>query len=422
MNIGIIGLGYVGVVTGVCLSSIGHKIYGCDISNKKLEMLGNGEMPFLEKDCDKLLSDSIKNKNIFFSNDLEETLHNSDLIFICVGTPSDKTGAVNLSFLKNVIFDISKYIQKAGVWKGICVRSTIPPGTVKNLVLPMFENNIEINNFYSVAFCPEFLREGNSVDDFLRPPLTVMASSDDKIKSLLCNVWKTLPGNFEIHHLSFEEAEIYKYASNAFHALKISFANEIALISKSYNANPGSVMNVLVSDTTLNISPKYLKPGFAFGGSCLPKDLRAIETFAKNNNIKIPVLSNILKSNDFIIHSSANYILKKAKKSIGFAGLSFKDGTDDLRESPVLKLIYLLKEKFDKISIYDENIKVQKFNGVNLDIWNEFLDIIDPKLYNSPSSFITSVDTIVVYGNQKELNKCFDFDFHDIKIIDLNKI
>ena len=422
MNISIIGLGYVGVVTGVCLSSLGHKVFGCDLSREKVKMLSNGVMPFVELGCEELLKKSLLNKTFSVSTSLKDTLDESDLTFVCVGTPSLKNGEVDLSSINTVLKDINSYLKNRDRWLGICIRSTIPPGTINNTVIPIFNKGNTPSKKYSIAFCPEFLREGNSVNDFFKPPLTVTASSDNKIKKFLNELWSTLPSKFKGNEVSFEEAELYKYTSNAFHALKISFANEISLISKAYNANPNVVMDLLKSDTSLNISPKYLRPGFAFGGSCLPKDLRAIGHLADQNDLIVPVLSNILKSNANIILSAKNHIIKNAYGSIGFAGITFKDGTDDLRESSVLKLIYDLSKKYDKIFVYDENISIDKLTGVNLNIWQKFIELIEPVVCKKAPDFIESVDTIIIHGLQENI-------FEEIRksnlkknVIDLNEI
>ncbi|MAV63572.1 MAG: GDP-mannose dehydrogenase [Candidatus Marinimicrobia bacterium] len=422
MNISIIGLGYVGVITGVCLSSLGHKVFGCDLSKEKVKMLSNGVMPFLEYGCEELLKKSILNKTFSASTSLKDMLDESDLTFVCVGTPSLNNGEVDLSSIKKVLKDINEYLKNRDRWLGICIRSTIPPGTINNTVIPIFNVENYLNNKYSIAFCPEFLREGNSVNDFFKPPLTVTASSDNKIKMLLNELWSSIPGKFQGNEVSFEEAELYKYTSNAFHALKISFANEISLISKEYNANPNVVMDLLKSDTLLNISTKYLRPGYAFGGSCLPKDLRALSHLAKKNNLVIPVLSNILKSNENIILNAKNHIIKNSYGAIGFAGITFKDGTDDLRESSVLKLIYDLSKKYDKISVHDENIDINNLTGVNLKIWQKFIELIEPVVYEKAEDFIKSVDTIIIHGLQENVFKEIRKSNLKKNVIDLNEI
>lgn len=405
MNIAIIGLGYVGVVTGTCLSSLGHKIYGCDISQKKVELLLNGEMPFLEPGSDELLVKGLANNTFDAMTDIDIVLNKADIVFICVGTPSKTDGSVNISYLENVSRQIGEYLHNTDRWLGICVRSTVPVGTIRNIVFPILEEKSgkAVGKDYSVTFCPEFLREGNAVDDFLNPPLTVMASSDDKMVSEMTKLWQTLPSNFEIMNVKYEEAEMCKYASNAFHALKISFANEIGLLSKQFGADGKKVMDILISDTSLNISPKYLKPGFAFGGSCLPKDLRALKSMAEQHKTKLPLLTSIIPSNDAIIESSAQMILKHGSGILGFAGITFKDGTDDLRESSVLKLIYLLHKQGKKIVIYDRNVDPEIFTGVNLEIWNDFINAVNHVYITSVKTFVQESDTIITHGNQKEV-------------------
>lgn len=405
MNITVIGLGYVGVVTGTCLSTLGHRVYGCEISQKKVDLLLNGTMPFLEPGSDELLEQGLSQRTFNADADLKATLNKADIVFICVGTPSNYDGSVNLSYLEKVSAQIGEYLRNTDRWLGICVRSTVPVGTIKKTVIPILEEKSGklVGKDYSVAFCPEFLREGNAVDDFLHPPVTVLASTDKKMKAEMTRLWQTLPGTFDILNVSFEEAEMYKYAANAFHALKISFANEIGLLSKHLGADGKKVMDILVSDTSLNISPKYLKPGFAFGGSCLPKDLRALENMANENNINLPLLKSILPSNDSLIESTAKMILKHGKGTLGFAGITFKDGTDDLRESSVLKLMCNLHEYGKSIVIYDENINPEIFTGVNLEIWNEFINKVNPIYKTDVKDFVQCSDTIIIHGQQKEV-------------------
>ena len=405
MNIAIIGLGYVGVVTGTCLSSLGHKIYGCDISQKKVDLLLNGEMPFFEPGSDKLLLKGLNNNTFGATTEIDLALDKADIVFICVATPSSADGSVNLTYLKNVSAQIGKYLHNSDRRLGICVRSTVPAGTIRNTVIPILEEKSGkvVGRDYSLAFCPEFLREGNAVDDFLYPPLTVVASSDDQMESEMTKLWQTLPGNFEILNVTFEVAEMCKYAANAFHALKISFANEIGLLSNQFGADGNGVMDILISDTSLNISPKYLKPGFAFGGSCLPKDLRALESMAEKKKVKLPLLKNILASNDSLIESTAQMILKHGKGILGFAGITFKDGTDDLRESSVIKLIYLLHKHGKQIVIYDNNINPSIFSGVNLEMWNNLINVVNPVYKTDVKDFVKNADTIVTHGIQKEV-------------------
>lgn len=405
MNIAIIGLGYVGVVTGTCLSTLGHRVYGCEISQKKVDLLLNGTMPFLEPGSDELLEQGLSQRTFNADADLKATLDKADIVFICVGTPSNYDGSVNLSYLEKVSVQIGEYIRTSDRWMGVCVRSTIAVGTIRNLVLPIIEEKSGkvLAKDFSVAFCPEFLREGNAVDDFFYPPITVVASSDQRMKLEMTNLWQTLPGDVKIIHVTFEDAEMYKYATNAFHALKIAFANEIGLLSKQFGASGEKVMDILVSDTSLNISPKYLKPGFAFGGSCLPKDLRALENMANENNINLPLLKSILPSNDSIIESTAQMVVSSGKGVFGFAGITFKDGTDDLRESSVLNLIYLLHEYGKQIAIYDRNVNPLIFTGLNLEIWNKFINEVKPVYKTDVKEFVQCSDTIITHGKQKEV-------------------
>lgn len=405
MNISVIGLGYVGIVTSSCFSSLGHIVYGCDLSIEKVDKLSEGKMPFIEPKCEYLLKQSIKNRLFFPSIDLTECLDNADLVFICVGTPPAVDGSVDLSSIKKVIKEIGNYISIGEKWLGVCIRSTIPIGTTRNTIIPMLEHysNKKVGTDFSVAFCPEFLREGNAVEDFLKPTVQVVANSDHKIEKIMKNLWGSLDSSFKYFDVSFEDAELYKYASNAFHALKITFANEIGLISESVKSNGQKVMEILVSDTSLNISEKYLKPGFAFGGSCLPKDLKSIEFLSAEKKLNIPVLNSIQKSNDLLIKNRSELISKEFTDNVGISGFTFKEGTDDLRESSVLKLIYLIKNNFNYISIYDKNIDQMKLLGENKLIWDDLMNISNVYYYNDPLEFLDSTENLVFHGKQKEI-------------------
>ena len=398
MNIAIIGLGYVGVVTGTCLSSLGHKVYGCDISKKKVKFLLSGRMPFMEPGTGELLNNSLSGNLLDFTTDINLCLSKAEIAIVCVGTPSNDDGSVNLTYIKNVAIQIGEYLQNNDKYIGICIRSTVPVGTIRKTIMPILEKSSGkiLGKDYSIAFCPEFLREGNAVKDFFYPPLTVVASTDKKIEIEMKNLWRTLPGEFTLLKVSFEEAEMYKYTSNAFHALKISFANEIGLVSKNFGADGNKVMEILVSDQTLNISPKYLKPGFAFGGSCLPKDIRALIVMSEDSNIKIPLIKSILSSNESIINTTFLKILDQGVGRVGFSGITFKEGTDDLRESSILKLIYKLSNEGKKIVIYDRNINPEIYTGVNLQIWRSLLADVNPILENDIKNFINNSDTIII--------------------------
>ena len=398
MNIAIIGLGYVGVVTGTCLSSLGHKTYGCDISKKKVKLLLGGSMPFMEPGCEELLDDSLSGNFIDFTTDINLCLSKAEIAIVCVGTPSNDDGSVNLNYIKNVASQIGEYLRNHDKYIGICIRSTVPVGTIRKTIMPILEKKSGkiLGKDYSIAFCPEFLREGNAVKDFFYPPLTVVASTDKKIETKMENLWRTLPGEFTLLKVSFEEAEMCKYTSNAFHALKISFANEIGLLSNRFGADGNKVMEILVSDKSLNISPKYLKPGFAFGGSCLPKDIRALKAMSEDCNTELPLIKSILPSNESIINATFIKIFDQGEGTIGFSGITFKDGTDDLRESAILKLIYKLSKEGKKIVIYDKNINPEIYTGVNLKIWKRLLAVVNPILGKDIKNFIDNSQTLII--------------------------
>jgi len=407
MNISVIGLGYVGLVTSACLSHLGHFVSGSDISEEKIKKIKSGQMPFFEPDCEKLIKESIKSEKFIPTTNTHRSLDKSEIVFICVGTPSNPDGTVNLKAMINTLEEIGSHLQSRNHWISICIRSTIPPGFVNDFAIPILEKyskKVHKKDF-GVAFCPEFLREGSAVSDFLNPPLIVNSSTDEKTSSLLNKIWDSIKSDYKYFNVSFEDAEMYKYASNSFHALKISFANEIDEIAKSCGANGNNVMDMLVSDTILNISPKYLKPGFAFGGSCLPKDLKALESYAKQKGLKLPLLSNILPSNDTKIENKAIEIKNLESASIGFAGITFKDGTDDLRESSVIKLIDILREDFQYIYLFDEHINPEKLVGENKNIFENLIKNENIQFISNCQKFIDLSSNIVTHGKQEKVLK-----------------
>lgn len=362
MKISIFGLGYVGVVSASLLSQK-FKVIGVDINQKKVSMINEGKSPIIEKDVENYISKAISEGKLKATLNSKKAILETDISIICVGTPSNKNGSHDLNSLNKVLHQISTTLKQKEVYHCVIIRSTVPPGTMDEFHKRYFKDK-------NLGFCfnPEFLREGSAISDYLNPPFIIAACNDEKSKSYIKRIYEDI--SKEITFVNYKEAETIKLLSNVFHALKISFANEVGRFCSKFNIDAKKVMSVLCKDTQLNISDAYLKPGFAFGGSCLPKDLRSFIYLAKINDVNIPMISNIINSNEKHIKHYIDKIQSYGKKNLGFVGLSFKQGTDDLRESPYLRLVeYFIGKGYD-IKIYDKDIILSRLMGKN----KEFLE------------------------------------------------
>ena len=369
MKISVFGLGYVGLVSSVCLANIGHKVIGVENQKNKVELINSGQVPFYEKGVKSLLKKNLR-KNLLVTSDVQFAIKNSDISIICVGTELNKKGNLNLKNIDKVFLQITKYLKNKASRHYILIRSTTYPGTI-NYLLKKLKNSNKIINC-EVVSNPEFLREGNAIEDFMKPSFTLFGlnKKNETDKKILSGIYKTKRKN-----IFFEEikvAEMMKFTNNYFHALKICFANEIGSICKNQNISSSRIMDLLKADRKLNISTKYLSPGFAYGGSCLTKDVEAFSNFTKKNSINLPILSNIKKSNETVIRRCQIYIEKlipKKNSKISIFGLSFKNNSDDLRGSQYLKLYNLIKKKYN-VKLYDNVVIKSKLIGQNLDIYN----------------------------------------------------
>ncbi|MCA6436361.1 MAG: nucleotide sugar dehydrogenase [Bacteroidetes bacterium] len=357
MKIGIFGLGYVGVVNAACFTKLGHYVIGCDVKETKVDMLRKGKSPIYEPKVDELLMEALQSGQLSATTSVSEVINNAEVLLICVGTPSNSNGEVNLDFIYNTSFEIAKEIKSLGKEITILYRSTIPPNTLKTYIEPIFKTILKDEiSLVALAFYPEFLREGKAVDDFFNAPRIVLGSDSDqldKAKNLLAY-------NPEIpfYHTNPQTSEFVKYVDNTFHALKVAFVNEVYEVAKSFDVDVSTANEIFLNDRSLNISTAYLKPGLPFGGSCLPKDLRAIVAMAKSQNLKLPLLESISESNAHAMNRLEQLILKQNKSKIFFVGFTFKNYTDDYRESPILTIIErLIKSNYDvKFTDVDANL------------------------------------------------------------------
>ena len=382
MKIAVFGLGYVGVVNVACFSKLGHIVYCTDVKKQKVQLVSEGKSPILEPGVEELIKQGIIQKTIIPTNDIKQIIDNAEVIITCVGTPSKQSGEVNLDYLNNVIIEIASYLNPTDK-KFIVLRSTVPPGTTEGLI------NLFLRKQFpniSVAFYPEFLREGSAVKDFFKYGRFVLgADSEESVKTLvdLLHVNKESPSFIT----DYKTAEYAKYIDNSFHALKVTFANEIFGLGSELGINVNDAHRIFIADDKLNISHRYLKPGNPFGGSCLPKDVREIQHLKKIANREFKLLENIIPSNQSFI----NYIYKTITdfniKQIGFVGLTFKNNSDDLRESPMLVLYQLLRESNSgyHLSVCDEDINM---DNVRVEFPNLFVSIKNLEQVISSSELI----------------------------------
>ena len=362
MRISVFGLGYVGTVCAACLADQGHQVIGVDKSESKVELIRFGRSPIVERDIDDLVARSVKNRRLTATLDATEAVASSDISFICVGTPSRPNGALDLSGVDTVAAEIGRAIRVKAEPHTVILRSTVVPGTTKEVVATRIAEGAG-NVAFSVAFNPEFLREGSAVADFNAPAKTVIGTFDDETAETVVSLYRDLPGPKITTDV--EIAELVKYVDNSWHALKVAFGNEIGVIAKTLGIDSHDVMDVFFQDKRLNISPAYLRPGFAFGGSCLPKDLRALTYLARKHDLNLPILNNILESNQMLVDRGVDWILSRSGKRIAFLGISFKSGTDDVRESSFVELVERLIGKGREVRIFDPNVKVAQLIGAN---------------------------------------------------------
>lgn len=422
LKISILGLGYVGTVLTACFAKEGHQIIGVDSDQLKIDLLNDGKSPIIEKDLDSMISHGVLAGRISATNDHEFAILNTDLTMVCVGTPSKMNGDLDLKYVNRVCEHIGKTLKLKDSRHVVVVRSTILPGTTEEIIIPTLEKysckNAGVD--FGVAINPEFLRESTAIYDFYNPPKTVIGAITDKDAYLVVSLYKGI--NAPLIKTTIKIAEMIKYADNVFHALKITFSNEIGNICKRLGIDSHEVINIFCQDYKLNLSAAYLKPGFAFGGSCLPKDLRALTYKAKSKDIDIPLLNTIFDSNEQHIKNALNLILNTGYKKIGILGFAFKAGTDDMRESPVVNLIETLLGKGYQIKIYDKNVSLAKLFGANKDYIKNHIPHISQLMVDSLDEIIDHAETIVIGNKSNEFIDIFPKLKETQHVIDLVRI
>lgn len=399
MRISIFGLGYVGAVCAGCLADAGHEVIGVDVSALKVDLTNRGKAPVVEPGLEEILQSQAANGRLRATSDTEDAVRGSDLTMICVGTPSRKNGSLDLRYVKKVCRQIGAALKHKATYHSVVVRSTVLPGTVRKHVIPLLEeaSGKVAGVDFGVAINPEFLRESTAIKDYLEPPMTVIGELDERSGDALASLFSTFPG--PMIRRSIEVAEMVKYSCNAWHAVKVTFANEIGAIAKAAGVDGRSVMEIVCADTKLNISPYYMRPGFAFGGSCLPKDLRALVYRANQLDVHPPMLGSVMRSNKEQIGKAVELIAAFGKRRIGLLGLSFKAETDDLRESPLVDLAEALIGKGYQLSIYDRNVDYARVHGANREYINEKIPHVS-SLLNSSLEEVIDHSEVMIVGNR----------------------
>src|SRR5687768_1072866 len=367
MKISVLGLGYVGAVSAGCLARDGHEVIGVDPEKTKVELINAGRTPIIEKDIGRIISEQAESGRLRATTDVTEAVRHTDLALVCVGTPSLPNGGIDLKYIRRVCEQIGAVLATHPGAPVIVMHSTMLPGTMRDVVIPILEKASQKKAGEEFGLCinPEFLREGTAVHDYAHPPKTVVGEVNRASGDLLASLYAKLPG--PLIRTDIETAEMVKYADNAWHAVKVGFANEIGSLCKALGVDAHRVMEIFCQDQKLNLSPYYLKPGFAFGGSCLPKDLRALLYKAKTLDVGLPILSAVLPSNQLQIERGVQAVVEKGNKRVGILGFSFKAGTDDLRESPIVELAERLIGKGYELRFYDRNVSLACLHGANRD-------------------------------------------------------
>jgi len=401
MDISIFGLGYVGCVSVGCLAKNGHRVIGVDVSETKVNQINSGLATIVEKDIDVIIKEEQLKGNISATTDFLDAIMHTEISIIAVGTPSSTNGHLNLEYIFNVAEHFGNALQKKDKFHIVAIRSTVFPGTIEKFSKIVEEiSGKKRDKDFAVVSNPEFLREGTAVHDYYHPPLTLIGSANEHAANKIASLYKSLPA--EIIVTTIEVAEIMKYVNNTFHALKISFANEVGNICSAMKIDSHKVMEIFCRDKQLNISPYYFKPGFAYGGSCLPKDLKGLQTLAHDLYIKTPVIESIDKTNELQISRAIDIIQKIGKKQIAFLGLSFKAGTDDLRNSPAVTIVETLLGKGYEIQIYDKNVHLSNLTGTNKDYIDFHIPHLSKLISSDLQNLVGNAEVIVINNYEKE--------------------
>lgn len=399
MRLSVFGLGYVGCVSAACFAAEGHEVTGVDVNSTKVEIINSGRSPIVEAGINDLINGMVAAGRLRATSDSAAAVRDSEISLVCVGTPSQPNGSLDLAYVKRVCEEIGAALASKTERHIVVIRSTMLPGTIDGVVVPALEasSGKKAGRDFGVCINPEFLREGTSLKDFYAPPFTLIGADEESVAGIVRRLYAGIDA--PLYVTGIKAAEMVKYTCNCFHALKVSFANEIGNICKGLGIDSHEVMDVFCQDTKLNLSPYYLKPGFAFGGSCLPKDLRAITYKAKELDVEAPVLASILPSNRQQIERAVSMVLRTGRKRIGVLGFSFKAGTDDLRESPMVTLIETLIGKGMQLAIYDRDVSLARLFGANKEYIEREIPHISQLMRASVHEVLESSEVLII-GNK----------------------
>jgi GDP-mannose 6-dehydrogenase len=395
-SISVFGLGYVGTVTAACLAHKGNSVVGVDLSSAKVEALDAGRSPIVEPRVGDMIAAANRECRLHATADAEAAVLKTEISFLCVGTPSLRNGKLDLGHIEPVCRQIGQALKKKDSFHLVVLRSTVLPGTAESLVIPALEQSSgkRLGKHFGVCVNPEFMREGTAVADFLEPAMTIIGASAPEHSAVLRELYSWAPGH--IFETSFRSAEMVKYVCNSWHAVKVAFGNEIGTLAKELGVDAEAVMEIFCADTKLNISSSYLKPGFAFGGSCLPKDLRALNYRAKELDIELPLLESILPSNEEHLTRAVEMVLRTGKRKIAVLGLSFKAATDDLRESPQVQLVKRLLGEGCDIHIWDDNVSLGRLIGSNREYIEQSIPHIGSLLCSTLEQALEKAEVVVI--------------------------
>jgi GDP-mannose 6-dehydrogenase len=402
MKIAVFGLGYVGVVSAACLVRDGHEVLGVDPNTVKVDFLRQGRSPIVEPGLEELIASAVAAGRLTAGSDPAAAVAQCELLMVCVGTPGQANGSLDLSYVRRVVQQIGERLAGAATYKVVVIRSTLLPGSMQSVVIPILEESSRrrAGEDFGVCINPEFLREGSAIFDYDHPPKTVIGASDERAAGMVRELYAALSAPLLTTDL--RTAEMVKYIDNSWHALKVTFANEVGRLCKAMGIDARLALRLFCMDTKLNISSAYLRPGFAFGGSCLPKDVRALTYQGRLLDVDTPVLSSIISSNQLHIAHALGMIRATGRRRVGLLGLSFKEGTDDLRESPVVTLAEQLIGKGYELAVYDRNVRLASLMGANREYILNHIPHIGRLMVDRPEQLLEQAEVVVVASADRE--------------------
>ncbi|RPI25519.1 MAG: UDP-glucose/GDP-mannose dehydrogenase family protein [Acidobacteria bacterium] len=400
MKISVFGLGYVGCVSAACLARLGNEVVGVDVNQHKVDLINAGQSTIVEEEIAELVKNAVCTGLLTATASAVEAVARTEISLVCVGTPSRENGSLDLSYIQSSCRSIGEGLAAKDGYHVVVIRSTMLPGSTRTTVIPVLESSSgkKAGKDFGVCVNPEFLREGSSVRDFLQPPYTLIGCDESSHADQVEKMYEAIEA--ETVKVPIETAEMIKYASNSFHAVKICFANEIGRLCKALGVDPQQLMEIFAKDSKLNISKAYLRPGFAFGGSCLPKDVRALNHFARVSDVDVPLLASLLPSNHAQLEQALRLITKGGRRNVGVVGLSFKPGTDDLRESPLVLLVEHLIGRGFPVMVYDANVHLSRIFGANKQYIEKEIPHIEKLMVGNLEELVDFADVLVV-GHRK---------------------